>query len=158
MNEHEMERLARTASTSVAMLSLLALLGMLVLGRPLIHLAFGDTYLQSWSVLMILAVGSFWDTACGSSGFVLQMSGHHNRLLALSASAAALNITLSTLAAPVWGVYGVALATTVSLILINTGLVWSAHRLVGVRTFVYLEPARWRQVFRMLIGKQGEER
>lgn len=157
----EMERLARTASTSVGMLSCLALLSLLVLGRPLIHFAFGDTYLPSWSLLMILAVGSFWDTACGSAGYVLQMSGHHYRLLGLTVAAAILNIGLSTLVAPVWGGYGVALATTVSLIAINTGLVWSARKLVGVRTFVYLEPARWRQVFRMLIGmgpEGGEER
>lgn len=154
----EMERLARTASTSVAMISFLALLCMLVFGRPLILFAFGDTYLPSWSILMILSAGSFWDTACGSSGFVLQMSGHHNRLLALSVAAAALNITMSTLVAPIWGAQGVALSTAVSLIAINAGMVWSARKLVGVRTFVYLEPARWRQVFRMLIGKNGEER
>ena len=150
----EMERLARTAATSVAMISLMALLGMLVFGRPLIHFAFGDTYLPSWSILMILAVGSFWDTACGSAGFVLQMSGHHNRLLALSAGAAAVNIALSALLAPAWGGHGVALATAVTLIGINMGMVWSARRLVGVRTFVYFEPARWRQVFRMLIGAE----
>jgi O-antigen/teichoic acid export membrane protein len=154
--KEEMERLARTASTSVAMLSLLALLGMLVFGRPLIHFAFGDTYLPSWSIVMILAVGSFWDTACGSAGFVLQMSGHHNRLLALSVAAAIFNIALSALLAPAWGGHGVAFATTVTLIGINSGMVWSARKLVGVRTFVYLEPARWRQVFMMLIGKSGE--
>ncbi|HEX5715017.1 MAG TPA: polysaccharide biosynthesis C-terminal domain-containing protein [Thermoanaerobaculia bacterium] len=144
----EMERLARTAATSVAMLSFLALLGMLVLGKPLIRLAFGETYLPSWSILMILAVGSFWDTVCGSAGYVLQMSGHHNRLLALSAGAAAFNIALSALLAPAWGGHGVAFATAVSLVALNMGMVWSARRLVGVRTFVYLEPAKWRQVFR----------
>ncbi|MFL6197779.1 MAG: lipopolysaccharide biosynthesis protein [Thermoanaerobaculia bacterium] len=156
--KEEMERLARTASTSVGMLSCLAMLSLLVLGRPLIHFAFGDTYLPSWSILMILAVGSFWDTACGSAGYVLQMSGHHYQLLGLTVAAAVLNIGLSTLAAPVWGGYGVALATTVSLIAINMGMVWSARRLVGVRTFAYLDPARWRQVFRMLTGRGGEQR
>ncbi|HWN43667.1 MAG TPA: polysaccharide biosynthesis C-terminal domain-containing protein [Thermoanaerobaculia bacterium] len=156
--KEEMERLARTASTSVAMLSFLALLSMLALGRPLIHFAFGDTYLPSWSILMILAVGSFWDTACGSAGYALQMSGHHNRLLGLSAAAAAFNIAISALLAPVLGGHGVALGTAISLIALNMSMVWSARKLVGVRTFVYLEPARWRQVFRMLIGKSGEER
>jgi hypothetical protein len=61
------------------------------------------------------------------------------------------------LIAPIWGGHGVAFATAISLIGINMGLVWSARKLVGVRTFVYLDPARWRQVFRMLIGKSGEE-
>jgi O-antigen/teichoic acid export membrane protein len=156
--KEEMERLARTASTSVAMLSSLALLAMLVFGKPLIHFAFGDTYLPSWSILMILTVGSFWDSVSGSAGFVLQMSGHHNRLLALSAAAAVCNIALGVLIAPVWGAHGVAFVTSVTLIAINSGLVWSARSLVGVRTFVYFEPARWRKVFRMLIGRSGEEK
>ena len=70
-------------------------------------------------------------------------------------AAAAFNIMLSALLAPVWGGHGVAFATAITLIGINMGMVWSARRIVGVRTFVYLDPARWRQVFRMLIGRDG---
>jgi O-antigen/teichoic acid export membrane protein len=152
----EMERLARTSSTAVAMLSGLALLAMLVLGRPLIHHAFGDTYLPSWIILMILSVGSFWDTASGSAGYVLQMSGHHQRLLGLTAAAAALNITLSLALARAWGGIGVACATMVSLVALNVGMVWSARRLLGVRTFVYLEPSRWRETLNVLLGRGAE--
>jgi O-antigen/teichoic acid export membrane protein len=50
----EMERLARTASTAMALLSGACFLGILVLGRPLLNLAFGDTYMASWSILLIL--------------------------------------------------------------------------------------------------------
>lgn len=149
----EMERLARTASTTVAMISAVSLLGLLLLGRPVIRLAFGETYLASWGVLLVLAIGSFWDTASGSAGYALQMTGHHNRLLALTAGAAALNLALSLALAPRWGGYGVALATTATLISLNLAMVWSARRLVGVRTFAYLEPARWREILRMAAGR-----
>ena len=144
----EMERLARTASTTVAMISAASLTALLLLGRPAIRWAFGPTYLASWGILLILAVGSFWDTASGSAGFALQMSGHHNRLLGLTAGAAALNLALSLTLAPRWGGYGVAVATTATLIALNLAMVGSARRLVGVRTFAYLSPARWREILR----------
>jgi O-antigen/teichoic acid export membrane protein len=152
----EMERLARTASTSVAMIAALSFAGLLLIGRPAIRLAFGPTYVASWGILLILAIGSFWDTASGSAGFVLQMSGHHNRLLALTAGAAVMNLLLSLALASRWGGYGVAAATTTTLITLNLAMVWSARRLVGVRTFAYLSPARWREILR-LARDRGEE-
>jgi O-antigen/teichoic acid export membrane protein len=147
--QDEMERLARTASTSMALLSGASFLGILVLGRPLLDLAFGDTYLGSWSILLILAVGTFWDTASGSAGYALQMSGHHTRLLVLTAAAAVVNLGLGLALAQTWGGHGVALATTCTLIALNLAMVQSARRLIGIRTFVYLEPARWLEVLRM---------
>ena len=151
----EMERLTRTASTFMALLSGACFLGILVLGRPLLHLAFGDTYMSGWSILLILAVGTFWDTASGSAGFALQMTGHHNRLLQLTAAAAVFKVALSLALAQSWGGHGVAVATTVSLIALNMAMVWSARRLVGIRTFVYLEPARWREVLRKAVGERN---
>lgn len=144
----EMERLTRTASTFMALLSGACFLGILLLGRPLLHLAFGDTYLSGWSILLILAVGTFWDTASGSAGYALQMTGHHTRLLQLTAVAAALKILLSLALVQVWGGHGVAVATTLSLIALNVAMVHAVRRLLGIRTFVYLEPARWREVLR----------
>lgn len=145
----EMEQLARTASTSVGMIAAVSLVGLLVVGRPMIRLAFGPDYVASWGILLILAIGSFWDTASGSAGFALQMSGHHNRLLALTAGAAALNLGLSLALAKLWGGYGVAAATTATLILLNLAMVHSAKSLVGIRTFAYLSPARWKDILRL---------
>jgi O-antigen/teichoic acid export membrane protein len=76
------------------------------------------------------------------------MTGHHNRLLQLTAAAAVLKIAVSLALARAWGGHGVALATTASLIALNVAMVHAARRLVGIRTFVYLEPARWREVLR----------
>jgi O-antigen/teichoic acid export membrane protein len=148
----EMERLARTASTAMALLSAACFLGILTLGRPLLDLAFGDTYRTGWTILLILAIGTFWDTASGSAGFVLQMTGHHTRLLLLTLAAAVANAAFSLALAPVWGGHGVALATTVTLVGLNVAMVASARRLVGVRTFIYLQPARWLEVLRKAQG------
>lgn len=154
--KEEMERLARQASTAMAMISVVAFLGLALFGKLLLGLAFSDVYARGWSVVLILAVGTFWDTASGGSGYALQMTGYHVRLLMLTAGAAVLNVLLSVLLVPLWGGHGTALATAVTLIALNTAMVWSARKLVGVRTFIYLRPAEWKQVIQKLIRRERE--
>ncbi|HEX6899481.1 MAG TPA: polysaccharide biosynthesis C-terminal domain-containing protein [Thermoanaerobaculia bacterium] len=141
----DLEKLSRTAATLVAIVSLACLGGILVFGRPLIRLAYGDAYVGAWGFLLILAVGSFWDSASGAAGYALQMCGHHVRLLLITVGGAVLNIVLSLLLAPLWGGYGIAAATTVTLIVLNLLMVKSARSLLGVRTFVYTRPAEWKR-------------
>lgn len=153
----ELERLARTAATAVALFSLVALAGIVVLGRPLIRVAFGAGYVSGWSILLILAVGTFWDAASGLAGYVLQMTGHHLTLLRLTATCAAVNALLNFFLAPRFGGYGVAIATSLTLIGFNMVVVRAARRAIGVRTFVYFKPAEWRRVF-WLIATGGAKR
>ncbi|HKV07346.1 MAG TPA: lipopolysaccharide biosynthesis protein [Thermoanaerobaculia bacterium] len=154
--QEEMERLARTASTVVAGLSLASLLGLLLFGRLLIRIAYGAPYVGAWSILMILAVGSFWDAASGGAGYVLQMTGHHTRLLLLTLGGGLLNLVLSFVLAPLWGGQGIAIATTLTLIVFNLATVATVKRLVGVRTFVYRKPSDWLHTLQLVgLGKEG---
>jgi O-antigen/teichoic acid export membrane protein len=146
----ELERLARTTATFVAALSIVSLLGLLLFGRPLIGLAYGDEYVGAWSVLLILAVGTLWDAVSGNAGFVLQMTGHHVLLLLLTLGGGALNVILSLLLAPRWGGHGIALASSVTLVAFNVATVLVVHRLLGVRTFVYLQPSEWMSALRLI--------
>lgn len=150
--KREMERLARTSATLVAMLSGAALAGLLLFGRPLIRLAYGGPYVGAWGILLVLAFGTFWDSASGSAGFALQMAGHHVRLLLLTVGGAALNVVLSLVLAPLWGAHGIALATTLTLIALNLAMVASARRLVGIRTFVYTVPSQWANALQLVRG------
>jgi O-antigen/teichoic acid export membrane protein len=151
----DLERLARTAATAVGLLSIAALGGIVVLGRPLLRLAFGEGYVAGWTLLLILAVGSFWDAASGSAGYVLQMTGHHVTLLFLTLGGAAANLALSLALAHLWGGPGVAAATALTLIGMNVAMVAAVRRRVGVRTFVYFRPREWRQVINLLLTRRG---
>jgi O-antigen/teichoic acid export membrane protein len=151
----EIEQLARTSATVMTIISLAGLAGLLLLGRFLIPLLYGPGYAGAWSLLLILAVGSFWDAASGSAGFVLQMTGHHVWLLGLAVAGAVLNIVLSVSLAPVWGGHGVALATTLTLLAMNAAMVFSVRHLLGVRTFVYLKPSEWMHALRLAGRRSG---
>jgi O-antigen/teichoic acid export membrane protein len=154
----ELERLARTAATAVGILSLGSLLGIVVLGRPLIRLAFGPSYLSGWGILLILAVGIFWDAASGGAGYLLQMTGNHVVLFLLTLGGATFNVALNLFLAPRLGGYGVAVATSLTLIGLNMAMVATARRRVGVKTFVYFRLAEWRRVFRLLLPFGKERR
>jgi O-antigen/teichoic acid export membrane protein len=147
----ELERLARSAATACAILSLGALAGILLFGQPLLRIAFGERYISGWSILLVLALGSFWDAASGSAGYVLQMTGNHVTLLFLTLGGAAVNTVLSLLLAPYWGGLGVAAATAFTLIGMNVVMVAAARRKVGVRTFVYFRLSDWRRVLALLL-------
>lgn len=151
----DLERLARTAATAVGMVSLAALVGLVLFGRPLIALAFGREYVAGWGILLILAVGRFWDGAAGSAGALLQMTGHHMALLVLTLGATLANVALSLALAPRFGGIGVAIASSATLIALNVAMVWTVRRRIGVRTFIYLAPREWLDVARLLVGRRG---
>lgn len=150
----EMERLTRIASTAVGLLAVVAITGIFLFGRPLLRLAFGEEYVGGWTILLLLAAGTLWDTASGAAGHVLQMSGNHVKLLYITLGAAALKLALGVTLGRLWGGHGVALSTTVTLIAMNVAMVVVARRQVGVRTFVYLRPSQWVEVFRFLTGRR----
>lgn len=149
----QMERLARSAATAVTLLSALALAGVVLLGRPFIRVALGEEYVRGWPWLLVLGVGVLWDAGAGAAGYLLQMTGHQVRLLLITLGAAACNLALAVWLAPRWGGYGVAVATTFSLVLLNTATVYSARRLLGIRSFAYSSWPEWRGALTRLLQR-----
>ena len=147
----ELERLARTAATAVTVLAAVALAGLVVLGKPFIRLAFGESYVAGWTLILVLGAGRLWDAFAGAAGFMLQMTGHHARLLLLTLGAALLNLGLALLLAPRWGPLGVAAASALCLALFNLAAVWSVRRLLGISTMAYLSPVEWRRALAQLL-------
>jgi len=81
---------------------------------------FGDSYIQGWGALAILSIGQLVNAATGSVGVLLTMTGHERYMVVSAGLSAILNIVLNTILIPLWGLNGAALATTISLIFINT--------------------------------------
>lgn len=154
----ELEWLARTSSTVVAMLSLVTFAALVVLGRPVLEIAFGPAYVSGWPILLVLAVGRFCDAAFGTAGYMLQMTGYHVLLLRMTIAATAANLLLTFALARPFGGLGVALATTACLIGLNVAMVVFARRRVGVRTFVYVSPAQWKRVVGTALGARPAAR
>jgi O-antigen/teichoic acid export membrane protein len=153
----ELQRLVRGAATIVALLTLLTFVALILFGRGLIGLAYGGTYVRAWPALLILTTGVLVDAACGLSGFVLQSTGHHVALLRLTIAAALLNVVLSLALVQRFGMNGSALASTLSLIAFNAGMVFTARKRVGILTTAYLGQAGWSLTWRRVFRTPGHD-
>jgi O-antigen/teichoic acid export membrane protein len=117
------QRLRLVALNSVRLVCLLTILPTILivaLGDELLGL-FGSEFLTGKQALTIFAVG-YVVNACiggGIAGFMLTMTGHQSKAVLIVATAAALNLVLNLLLVPRFGIEGAALATSVSLIVMN---------------------------------------
>ena len=133
----ELTRLQHTLR-STAGLALLAAsvfgLVCVVAGGDLLAFLFGPSYRDAATVLAILAVGQVIQTWAGSCGYALMMTGHQRPYAWLLAVSTVITVTLDVLLYDVWGIEGIALATTVMLALQNIVQVVYLKRVAGFTT------------------------
>jgi len=92
---------------------------LIVLGRPVLSLLYGDDFAVAYGVMVILVTGQFINGACGSTGIFMNMTGHQKALRNIIAGAAILCVVLNLALTPVLGMAGAALATIAGIICWN---------------------------------------
>lgn len=80
---------------------------------------FGPSFVSGAGALSILAIGQFVNVATGSVGYLLMMSGHEKLMRNNILFSAGLNILLNSILIPKYGISGAAIATAVSLAMMN---------------------------------------
>ncbi len=93
---------------------------------------FGHAFRAGASVTIILALGQFVAAAAGPCGVVLNMSGRVVLSLVDNVGVLILNIVLSLLLIPHWGIVGAAAAWSISLVVVNLTKLLQARFVVGV--------------------------
>jgi O-antigen/teichoic acid export membrane protein len=94
--------------------SLAAAAAILALGEPLLSL-FGPQFQAGYPVMAILVVGFLTRSAMGPAEFLLNMQGQQRWCALVMMTAAALNVVLSLLLVPLYGLTGAATATAIAL-------------------------------------------
>jgi len=95
--------------TTVPILVFLVLFGKFVLG------IFGREFIIGYVALVLLVIGQFINSASGSVGYFLDMTGHQKAFRNIVFLSAILNIGLNLLLIPVYGIYGAAFASMISI-------------------------------------------
>ena len=130
----ERRRLQKTI-TLVARLTLLGatvlLLALILFGQVFLGW-FGEDFTVGRGVLVILCLGQWVNVAMGSVALLLTMTGHERDTLIGIAGGAFLNLLLSALLIPPFGMVGAALASTTSLIAWNLILVVRVRQRLGI--------------------------
>lgn len=132
-----------TGSARVVLAFNLVLTALFVLlGRSFFPLVFGPEFAASYLPLLILLVGQMVNSAAGSVGFLLNMTGHERETMWGMAVAAGLNIVLNLVLIPVWGIQGAAAATAISMIVWNVLLWWRVRKVLGINSLAFNIPVR----------------
>jgi O-antigen/teichoic acid export membrane protein len=105
-----------------------------VAGGDLLALLFGESYRDAAAVLAILAVGQVIQTWAGSCGFALMMTGHPRPYAAILGVSTLITIALDLAFYDLWGLDGVAIATTAMLVVQNVVQVVYLKRVAGFTT------------------------
>lgn len=129
-----LERMYRTTSKWTFSLNLP--LFFLVLAFPAALLAiFGKGFQTGASALVVLAWGNLINAATGTSGAILDMTGHTRVKLLNSALSVALAIGLNWILIPPMGIVGAALAAVGSIAIVNILRLLQVRLLVGVQPY-----------------------
>ncbi len=104
----------------------------------LLHALLGSQYAGWASPLIILAIGQMLNVITGPVGYILIMTGRQNYWFWLCLIAFIVNSILNIWLVPIYGFSGAAVATAVSIIIVNGGALLQTHYLL------HLWPYDWR--------------
>jgi O-antigen/teichoic acid export membrane protein len=116
--------------------ALLVSLVFFLFGSSFINIVFGESYIQALWSLLILTAGHLTSAGAGPVGYLLNMTGNESdaaRGLVISAS---VNVFLNILLIPSFGIFGAAIATSISLVIWNLLLRNYVHTRLGIRSDV----------------------
>lgn len=89
------------------------------LAGPLTVLLWGERYASSAAYLSILSVGLYCNGALGFNGLTLMVFGRMRYIVSVNLASIAVNLALNLWLIPLFGAFGAALATTISLLAYN---------------------------------------
>ncbi len=127
----ELFHVARKSSKLIFYTTLPILFALLFLGRHILALLFGPTFTDAYPALVLLAISEFVNSASGSTGFFLNMTGHEKILRDIVVVASFINLLLNLLCIPTLGIVGSAFAAMVSTSLWNISILIYVKRKYG---------------------------
>lgn len=109
-----------------------ALLLFVFFGKEILVFFFGENFVDSYVILLILTCSQFINAFFGASGRLLNMAGLEKLTFKTMALAAVVNIILNAILIPLYGAFGAAVATAASIVVRNIMLWVIVYKYFGV--------------------------
>jgi O-antigen/teichoic acid export membrane protein len=135
--KEKLQRLVTLSARAVLFFNLFVTLFFIIAGKKLLSLVFGTAFVESYEPLLILLIGQFVNSAAGSVGLILNMTGHENDTVKGRTIALITNIVLNFTLIPILGLIGSAIATAMSMIVWNTILWWIVWKKTGINSLAF---------------------
>jgi len=133
----ELFLLAQKSSKLIFFVTVPILFFLIIFGKPLISIAFGNEFTQAYLVLVLLVIGQFVSSAAGSTGYFMNMTGNQIVFRNIMIFTGIFNIFFSLFFIRLLGIYGAAIASTLSLALWNIWVLLYLKKRYG-KTLCYL--------------------
>jgi O-antigen/teichoic acid export membrane protein len=119
-NKVVLQKISKQSARAALAVSLPIALPLLFMAEPIIHLLFGEAYIESvrWP-LFFLVLAQLINVAFGSVGLFLVMAGYERDALAVQVLALFIVIFSGLLLIPLDGVIGAALSVSIGLVMWN---------------------------------------
>lgn len=130
----ELQKIVNKGVNLVFLLTLIPAL-VLIFGNQLILSLFGQEFLASRPILLVLIIGQITNASAGPVSLLLNMTGHHDDTVKVMGVTALNNIVLNGILIPQYGAIGAAAATSATTILWNVAmviLVWHRLKIISV--------------------------
>ncbi len=124
--------------------ALAALIAVFVVAHPFVEMVVGEEFLPAYPVILILAVGTFVSTLTGSVAIAMQSARMEKTVFVAVLISVVTNLLLGLILAPRFGATGIAISTSIGLVLWNAILLVVARRRLGVTALPTLAALRRR--------------
>jgi O-antigen/teichoic acid export membrane protein len=112
-----------------------ALIFVAIYATPVLKVFYADTYARGAWPLALLAIGQVVSAATGPCGHIVTMIGRSDLVLKNSVAALVLNLVLSIVLIPTFGLVGAGLAWGISIIAWNGIRLWQVWRVLHMHPF-----------------------
>jgi O-antigen/teichoic acid export membrane protein len=107
--------IARKSSRLIFWSDAPVLIGLVLLGKPILSILFGANFAVGYLPLVLLAIGQFVNSISGSTGLFMNMTGHQVALGKILLCSALINIVMNLILTPSLGMNGAAVGAMMSL-------------------------------------------
>ncbi len=135
--KEKLQRLVTLSARAVFFFNLFITLFFIIAGKELLSLVFGTAFIGSYEPLLILLIGQFVNSAAGSVGLILNMTGHENDTVKGRTIALITSIVLNFILIPFLGIAGAAIASAMSMIIWNAILWWIVWKKTGINSLAF---------------------
>lgn len=129
-----LQKLVTISARIITLFAFFVFLFFYLFGKEFIGLTYGDAYLGSYDVLVILSFGQLISAAVGPVGYLLSMSGYEGYIAKSLILSSILNLILNIILIPVYGATGAAVSMVASLMCSNLYLYIIVKEKMGVES------------------------
>ena len=136
-DKQELQKRVTSYTKIIFILSIFAISGLVICGYP-ITMLYGEQYAASYFIFCILMVGQIVNVLSGCVATILNMAGHEKTTCKAFYIALFINIAFGIISTYYYGVYGLAITSSISMIYWNLHLLYSVVTKVGINPTIFI--------------------